>query len=166
MTRNVLHDDTMKTSRQFLILAVVFVSGGILGAGGLWLGLHPITRTVAAWLQYGGSRASTVEVMCPPWSDGSEPPLIRLSTSPKGTEWTLLLLGKPKANSKDQVLSLLSRLAHYEPNLVIVIQPGTGLEVESLRDAIREITGRGFHRFHVQDILWGTTEIKKDGFVY
>jgi hypothetical protein len=157
----------MKRNRQLMLLAASGLGGAALGAGCVWFALHPITRATAAWLRFGGDPATRIEVMHP-GQDGvvREYPIIRLAKSPNGTDWTLVVMGKAKATSKHQILPLLSKLAQYESGLVIVIQPETGLDVESLHAAIKEITAQGLHRFYIQDMLWGTTETTKDGFVY
>jgi len=148
----------MSTGGSILVSAI---------AGCVWFALHPITRATAAWLRLGGDPETQIEVMYP-GEEGvvREHPIIRLAKSPNGTDWTLEVLGKVKASSKDRILSLLTKVAQFEPGLLVVIQPEAGLDVESLRAAIKEIKAQGLHRFYVQDMLWGTTETKKDGFIY
>ena len=142
----------------------MFLSGVMVGAGCLWLALHPLTRTVASWLHNAGNRVQVYDRQ-PEGDVGVPPPVVRLAKVTGGVGWKLIVRGKAMTESREETLALLSQVSKY-PNLLLSIEADGDLRVETLREAIKDIKSLGFHRFQIQGILWGTTDTNKDGFVY
>ena len=156
----------MKMNRTGKIAVVLasLVLGGLLGAGCLWFSLRPATRAVASWLRHAPRSGETVEIVTRTDDEViREHPVLRLARSPTGTVWSLMVMGKEVADSRERILPLLAKLAQYEPGLTVFIQADQGVDMASLEECLSEVTKQGFHSFLIQDILWGTTDLKTGG---
>jgi biopolymer transport protein ExbD len=72
-------------------------------------------------------------------------------------------MGKEIATSRERILPLLAKLAQYEPKLTVFIRADPDVDMASLEACLSEVTKQGFHSFLIQDILWGTTDLKTGG---
>ena len=135
--------------------------GCAVGAGCLWLNMRPATRVVAAWLRSdeGSEDKIAVVVELAP-AVIAEYPVLRLSTTQTGVVWRLVVLGKDVASSKDRILHLVAKLAQYDPKMTVFIQADSDVDMASLQDCIASVTQQGLHRFNIQNILWGESDIR------
>jgi len=133
------------------------------GAVTTWFTLHPITRAVAAWLNVGPLQEGVV-VVEPDEGVIREHPVLRLSHGPDGTEWDFLIMGKSVTNSQNRILPLLNKLARYDRNIAVVLEPEPDVPFQSVSECISLVSTQGFHQFWIPDVLWGSTEVEHGRF--
>jgi hypothetical protein len=147
----------MKNKIKF---ASAIIAGICVGAAATWYSMHPITRSVALWMS---TEPFTIPftILTMHSDKPTHPIAVHIALSDTNSLlWDLQVLGrtnKTMIGSRDDILNVTRKLAQYDPNFIVVVDPEPEVTVLQLRESIKSISETGITHFWIKDILWGST---------